>query len=93
MVSLVNSHTDATKIGWHLWEIDFRFAPGAQKLLPPRQNAPCPYGIAYRRVPYGIAYRRVLGTLHLMAQEQVPLHNAFKSVLSMGASVGAAPEN
>ena len=84
MVSLVNSHTDATKIGWHLWEIDFRFAPGAQKFLPPRQNAPC---------PYGIAYRRVLGTLHLMAHEQVPLHNAFKSVLSMGASVGAAPEN
>jgi len=31
MVSLVNSHTNATSIGWHLWEIDLRFAPG----LPP----------------------------------------------------------
>ena len=31
MISLVNSHTNATRIGWHLWEIDLRFAPG----LPP----------------------------------------------------------
>ena len=31
MVSLVNSHTNTTRIGWHLWEIDLRFAPG----LPP----------------------------------------------------------
>jgi len=31
MVSLVNSNTNATSIGWHLWEIDLRFAPG----LPP----------------------------------------------------------
>ena len=31
MVSLVNSHAKASRIGWHLWEIDFRFAPG----LPP----------------------------------------------------------
>ena len=31
MVSLVNSHTNATRIGWHLWEVDLRFAPG----LPP----------------------------------------------------------
>ena len=31
IVSLVNSHTNATRIGWHLWEIDLRFAPG----LPP----------------------------------------------------------
>ena len=31
MVSLANSHTNATMIGWHLWEIDLRFAPG----LPP----------------------------------------------------------
>ena len=28
MASLVNSHTNATRIGWHLWEIDLRFAPG-----------------------------------------------------------------
>ena len=27
MVSLVNSHTNATRIGWHLWEIDLRFTP------------------------------------------------------------------
>ena len=26
MVSLVNSHTTAMRIGWHLWEIDLRFA-------------------------------------------------------------------
>ena len=31
MVSLVNSPTNATRIGKHLWEIVFRFAPG----LPP----------------------------------------------------------
>ena len=31
MVSLVNSHTNATRIGWNLWNIDLRFAPG----LPP----------------------------------------------------------
>ena len=31
MVSLVNSHTNATRIGWHLREIDLRFATG----LPP----------------------------------------------------------
>ena len=31
MVSLVNTRTNATRIGWHLWEIDLRFAPG----LPP----------------------------------------------------------
>jgi len=31
MVSLVNSHTNATRIGEHLWEIDLRFARG----LPP----------------------------------------------------------
>ena len=31
IVSLVNSLTNATRIGWHLWEIDLRFTPG----LPP----------------------------------------------------------
>jgi len=31
MTSLVNSHTNATRIGWHLCEIDLRFVPG----LPP----------------------------------------------------------
>jgi len=36
MISLVNSHTNATRIGWHLWEIDFRFAPG----LPPGWTCP-----------------------------------------------------
>ena len=36
MVSLVNSHTNATRIGWHLLEIDFRFAPG----LPPGTSRP-----------------------------------------------------
>ena len=28
MVSLVNPHTNATIIGWHLWQIDLKFAPG-----------------------------------------------------------------
>ena len=27
MVSLVNSHTNATRIGWHLKEIDLRIFP------------------------------------------------------------------
>ena len=31
MVSSVNSHTNAPPWRWHLWEIDYRFAPG----LPP----------------------------------------------------------
>ena len=31
MVSLVNSHANATRIGWHPWEIDSRFVPQ----LPP----------------------------------------------------------
>ena len=31
MVSSVNFHTNATRIGWHLWEIDLRFA----LFLPP----------------------------------------------------------
>jgi len=29
MVSLVNSHSNASRIGWYLWEINLRFAPGA----------------------------------------------------------------
>ena len=37
MVSLVNSHTNAAMIGWHLWEIDLRFGsrlpPGWLSLL------------------------------------------------------------
>ena len=37
MVSSVDSHTNATRIGWHLWEIDLRFATG---LLPGRQLLP-----------------------------------------------------
>ena len=28
MVSFINSHTNATRIRWHLWKIDLRFAPG-----------------------------------------------------------------
>jgi len=31
MIALGNSHTNATRIGWHLWEIELIFAPG----LPP----------------------------------------------------------
>jgi hypothetical protein len=31
MVAVANSHTNTTRIGSHLWEIDLRFAPG----LPP----------------------------------------------------------
>ena len=31
MVSLVKSHTNATRIGWHLWGIDLRLTLG----LPP----------------------------------------------------------
>ena len=32
MVSPITFHAFATRIGWHLWEIDLRFSPG----LPPR---------------------------------------------------------
>ena len=36
MVYLVNSHSNATRIGQHLWEIDLRFDPG----LPPGWRHP-----------------------------------------------------
>ena len=47
MLSLVNSHTHATRIGWHLWEIDLRFAPGLppgwhQHRDPDASAPPCP---------------------------------------------------
>ena len=29
MISLLNFHTNATRIGWHLWEIDLIFATGS----------------------------------------------------------------
>ena len=35
MVSLVNSHTNATSKRWHLWEIDLRFPPR----LPPGRSS------------------------------------------------------
>ena len=49
MVSFVNSHTNATRIGWHLWEIDLRFAPG----LPPGR-----YLDAIPDPPSGLAHHR-----------------------------------
>jgi len=44
IVSLVNSHANATSKSQHLWEIDFRFAPG----LPPwwYRGAECPAALA-----------------------------------------------
>jgi len=36
-IFFVNSHTNATRIGWHVWEIDLIFAPG----LPPGWGAMC----------------------------------------------------
>ena len=44
MVSLVNSHTNATRVGWHLWDIDLRFAPGLPpgRLRAARAVAPLP---------------------------------------------------
>jgi len=38
IVSLINSHTNVTGFGWHLWEIDLRFAPE----LPPGRGARTP---------------------------------------------------
>ena len=36
MVSLVNLHANTTRIGWHLWEVGLRFAPGLPTgWLPP----------------------------------------------------------
>ena len=54
MVSLVNSHTNATRIGWYLWEIDLRFAP----VLPPGwfwdlKARPRPDGLLARIKPRG----------------------------------------
>jgi len=45
MVYLVNSHTNATRIGWDLWEVHLRFAPG----LPPGwlRTGPRPSGLAF----------------------------------------------
>jgi len=39
MVYSVNSHTNATRIGWHLWEIDLRFASGLPPGWPTTQAA------------------------------------------------------
>ena len=43
MVSLVNSHTNATSKRWHLWEIDLRFAlnstPGWRQSRPRRPSS------------------------------------------------------
>jgi hypothetical protein len=40
MVSLINSHTNAIRIGWHLREIGSRFAPGlpSDKLNPEQKE-------------------------------------------------------
>ena len=38
MVSLVNSHANSTRIGWHLWEIDLRFTPWVTSRVAGRRN-------------------------------------------------------
>jgi len=43
MVYLVNSHTHATRIGWHLWNIDLICAPGLTPGRKWRGSAPPPY--------------------------------------------------
>ena len=43
MVSLVNSHTSATRIGWHMWEIDVRFASGLPRGWCPPESHRRPY--------------------------------------------------
>ena len=39
---LVNSQTNATRIGWRLWEIYLTFAPGLPPGWLPAINAPAP---------------------------------------------------
>jgi len=53
MVSLVNTHTNATRIGWHLWEIDLRFAPG----LPPGELPSAP-PVSAMNVPFSFYEKR-----------------------------------
>ena len=58
MVSSVNSHTNATRIGWHLWEIDLKFTPG----LPPGWSG---FSAAIRFVrctPFGAMIRYEVGS-------------------------------
>ena len=59
MVSLVNSHTNATRIGWHLWEIDLRFASGLPPGWTKMRNPGCHRAVC-SRAPRGQkgAYRK-----------------------------------
>ena len=54
MVSLVNTHTNATRIGWHLWEIDLRFAPGLPPGWPRFENAETPQDASSEEIPQDV---------------------------------------
>ena len=69
-VSLVNSNTNATKIGWHMWEIDLRFAPrlppGCVSVLDPRELVTyiwshCKVNSHCTTTTYGINIRTYVG--------------------------------
>ena len=84
MVSLVNSHTNATRIGWHLWEIDLRFAPG----LPPGWFliAPCPQNklmIYHQKLTDDTEDQLSLASIHYLRNHyQVSSHPPLSSPIS-----------
>jgi len=73
MVSLANSHSNATSWRQHLWKIDLRFAPGlppgrtpkplygylAHKKTPPLRTTVWPYAEGYCRVQGGLGSRKL----------------------------------
>jgi len=74
---LVNSHTNATRIRWQLWETDLRFAPG----LPPGWNLACREGSQGGQAKAVLFRRDFVQTLHQM------LYHAVASTSSLGGLV------
>ena len=51
LVSSVDSHTDATRIGWHLWEIDLRLVPALPETLNHQHHSLDPLPSAFNPEP------------------------------------------
>ena len=70
MIYLVNSRTNATRIGWHLWGIDLRLAPWVTSRM-----------VASRLAGPSSSWRKVLVDVGLLHDYKVILANADGKVL------------